>query len=114
MLALSLFVCFQIAAAREEEAEQRLETLLALPVGRRRWLAGRLAVAALGAAAIALVAGLLAWAGAAAAGAGVSFGALLGAGANCLPAALLFLGLGACSTRSSRARAPRSPSGSSA
>jgi len=95
VLALSLFVCFQIAAAREEEAEQRLETLLALPVGRRRWLAGRLAVAALSAAAIALVAGLLAWAGAAAAGAGVSFGALLGAGANCLPAALLFLGLGA-------------------
>ena len=48
VLAVSLFVCFQIAAAREEEAEQRLETLLALPVGRRRWLAGRLAVAAAG------------------------------------------------------------------
>ena len=68
VLAVCLFVCFQIAAAREEEAEQRLETLLALPVGRRRWLAGRLAVAALGAAAIALVAGLLAWAGAACGG----------------------------------------------
>jgi ABC-2 type transport system permease protein len=60
VLAVSLLVCFQIAGAREEEAEQRLETLFALPVGRRRWLAGRLAVAALAAVAVALVAGLLA------------------------------------------------------
>jgi polyether ionophore transport system permease protein len=95
VLAICLFVCFQVAAAREEEAEERLETLLALPVGRRRWLGGRLAVAALASAAIALVAGLLAWVGAAASGAGVSLGDLLGAGANCLPVALLFLGIGA-------------------
>ena len=95
VLAVCLFVCFQLQGAREEEAAQRLETLLALPVGRRRWLAGRLALATLAAAAIALVAGLLAWAGAASAGAGVSLASLLGAGANCLPVALLFLGLGA-------------------
>jgi len=95
VFAVCLFVCFQVAAAREEEAEQRLETLLALPLGRRRWLGGRLAVAALASAAIALAAGLLAWVGAAASGAGVSLGDLLGAGANCLPVALLFLGLGA-------------------
>ena len=85
ILAVCVFVCFQLAGAREEEAEQRLETLLALPVGRRRWLAGRLAVAALAAAALALVAGLLAWAGAASAGAGVSLGEMLEAGVNCLP-----------------------------
>ena len=95
ILAVCVFVCFQLAGAREEEAEQRLETLLALPVGRRRWLAGRLAVAVLGAAALALVAGLLAWAGAASAGAGVSLGEMLEAGVNCLPVAALFLGLGA-------------------
>ena len=52
-------------------------------------------LAALAAVALSLVAGLLAWAGAASAGAGVSLAALLGAGANCLPVALLFLGLGA-------------------
>ena len=95
IVAICVLVCFQLAAAREEEAEQRLETLLALPVGRRRWLAGRLAVALVAAAAIALAAGILAWAGAAAAGAGVSLAKMLEAGVNCLPVAVLFLGLGA-------------------
>jgi polyether ionophore transport system permease protein len=94
ILAICLLVCFQLAAAREEEAEQRLETLLSLPVGRRRWLGGRLGVAMLAAAVIALAAAVLAWAGAAAAGAGVPLGKMLEAGVNCLPIALLFLGLG--------------------
>ncbi len=95
ILAVSLFCCSQIASARREEAEQQLETLLALPVRRRGWLAGRLLIAAAAATAIALSAGLLAWAGAASQGAPVSLPDLLGAGANCLPTALLFLGLGA-------------------
>jgi ABC-2 type transport system permease protein len=95
LLAVSVFCCMQISSVRGEEAEQRLETLLALPVGRRGWLAGRLLLAAGGAAAVALVAGLLAWAGAASQGADVSLPEMLGAGANTLPPALLFLGLGA-------------------
>lgn len=95
ILAVSLFCCMQISSLRGEEAEQRLETLLALPVGRRGWLAGRLLLAAAGAAAVALAAGLLAWAGAAAQGADVSLPEMLGAGANTLPPALLFLALGA-------------------
>ena len=45
VLAVSLFVCAQIGAARHEEADERLETLLALPVSRRRWLGGRLVLA---------------------------------------------------------------------
>ena len=61
VLAVSLFCCMQVGSVREEESEQRLETLLALPVGRRRWLAGRLLVAAAAAGALALAAGLLAW-----------------------------------------------------
>jgi ABC-2 type transport system permease protein len=44
---------------------------------------------------LALATAVFAWAGAAAGGAGVSLPRLLGAGANCLPASLLFLGLGA-------------------
>ena len=64
VLAVSLFVCAQIGAARHEEAEERLETLLSLPVGRRGWLGGRLLLAACGAIAISLVAGLFSWAGA--------------------------------------------------
>jgi len=95
VLAISLFACAQVVAARHEEAEGRLETLLALPLGRRRWLAGRLALALAGAVALALGAGVLAWAGARSQGAHVSLPDLLGAGANCLPVALLFLALSA-------------------
>ena len=43
VLAVSLFGVSQVAAARNEEAGEQLETLLALPVGRGRWLGGRLA-----------------------------------------------------------------------
>jgi len=95
VLAISLFCCMQVGAARREEAEERLETLLALPVGRSNWIAGRLLLAAGGAAALAVAAGLLAWAGAATQGADVSLFSMLGAGLNCLPVALLFLALGA-------------------
>jgi polyether ionophore transport system permease protein len=95
VLATSLFCCMQVGAVRDEESEQRLETLLAQPVGRHTWLVGRLLVAAGGAAAVALTAGLAAWAGAASQGADVSLASMLGAGANCLPAALLFLTVGA-------------------
>jgi ABC-2 type transport system permease protein len=94
-LAISLFACSQIAAARREEADGRLETVLALPVGRRGWLAGRLALATGGAALLAFIAGLLSWAGSAVQGGGASLLDLVGAGANCLPVVLLFLSLGA-------------------
>ncbi len=95
ILVVSLFACAQLAAVRREEAEQRLETLFALPVGRRGWLAGRLALAAGGAVALALTAGLCMWAGAVSQGVGVSLAQMLEAGANCLPVALLFLGVAA-------------------
>lgn len=94
-LAISLFACAQIAAIRREEAEQQLETLLALPVGRRAWLGGRLALATAAGAGLALAAGALTWVGARSQGVHVSLLDLLGAGANCLPVALLFLALGA-------------------
>ncbi len=94
ILAIALFGCSQVAAARREESDEELETLLALPVSRLEWLGGRLLLASAGMAALALGAAVFAWAGAAASGAGVSLPRLLGAGANCLPASLLFLGLG--------------------
>ena len=93
VFAFSLFACSQMAAARREEADQQLETLLALSVGRTRWLGGRIALGAAGIAALALVAGLLSWAGAASQGADVSLGEMLEAGLNCLPTSLLFLAL---------------------
>ena len=94
VLAVSLFVCTQIGAARQEEAEQ-LETLLALPLSRSRWLTGRLLLAASAAGAISLTAGLATWAGATTAGTHVPLPRLLEAGANALPTALLFLGVAA-------------------
>jgi ABC-2 type transport system permease protein len=95
VLGVSLFCCAQVGAARREEAGQQLETLLALPVGRSGWLTGRLVLAAVAAAVIALLAGLLTWAGVAAGGASVAAGQMLEAGANCVPAALLYLGVAA-------------------
>jgi len=95
VLAISVFCAGALAAARHEEADERLETLLALPVGRGRWLGGRLALAAAGACALALTAGLAAWVGAAQSGVAPSFWRMLEAGANCLPAAALFLGASA-------------------
>ncbi len=92
-VAVCAFVCGQVGAAGQEEAEGRLETLLALPVGRRRWLAGRLGLAAVAATALALTAGLLAWAGASTGSAHVSLPHLLEAGANTLPVTILFLGI---------------------
>ena len=95
VLAVSLFACAQIGAARREEADQQLETLLALPVSRHRWLGGRLALAVGGAIALALAAGLLTWVGAESGGASIPLGKLIEAGANCLPVTLLFLGVAA-------------------
>jgi ABC-2 type transport system permease protein len=93
VLAVSLFVCAQIGAARHEEADERLETLLSLPVSRSRWLGGRLVLAVAGAIALSLTAGLLTWAGAESGGVSISLAGMLEAGANCLPVAVMSLGI---------------------
>ena len=95
IVAVSLFACGQVGAARHEEADEQLETLLALPVSRRAWLGGRLLLATCATATISVTAGLFAWAGAASQGVGISLPRMLEAGANCLPVALLFLGIAA-------------------
>jgi polyether ionophore transport system permease protein len=95
ILAMTLFVCGQVAAAWHEESEERLETLLALPVSRLRWLGGRLLLAVAGAVALALVASLITWAGATSQGLSVHFWQMLEAGANGLPISALFLGIAA-------------------
>jgi ABC-2 type transport system permease protein len=95
VLAVSLFACSQVNAVRHEEASGRLQTLLSLPISRVHWFAGRLMLAALSSAVIALAAGFMTWVGAATQDVGVSFGDMIGAGANCLPVSLLFLGVSA-------------------
>jgi ABC-2 type transport system permease protein len=107
VLATSLFAVSHVAAARHEEADERLETLLALPVARTRWFGGRLALAGAATAAISLLAGLLAWAGAVSQGVSLSLAKMIEAGANCLPVATLFLGIAAVAY----ALAPRATAG---
>jgi len=97
VLAVCLFVCAQIAAARQEESEERLETLLALPVGRLRWLGGRILLGAEAALILSLIAGLFTWAGTSSQNVHIPLWQMLEAGSNCLPAALLFLGLSSLS-----------------
>jgi ABC-2 type transport system permease protein len=95
VLAVCLFACSQISAARTEEATGRLETVLGLPLTRRHWLWSRLGVGLLAALAISLLAALLTWAGAAAGGSTIALPRMLLAALNCVTLAVLFLGIGA-------------------
>ena len=83
----------QIAAMRSEEADGHLDLLLARPLDRRSWLAGRLGFGAAFVVAAALASGRAAWAGIGGSG-GLGLGPMLQAGLNLIPPALLVLGLG--------------------
>jgi ABC-2 type transport system permease protein len=93
-LVAALAAAGQVSATREEEAAGYLDNLLARPVARLPWLAGRLAVSAAVLAAAGVGAGLFTWIGAAATGAGLSFAGLLAAGVNVIPAGVFVLGAG--------------------
>jgi ABC-2 type transport system permease protein len=84
----------QIAAMRNEEADGHLDHLLARPLDRRAWLAGRLGFGAAFVTAAAMATGLAAWAGIASGPGGLGLGPMLQAGLNLVPPALLVLGLG--------------------
>ncbi len=95
VLAVSLFVCAQVAAARHEESEERLEIQLAMPISRARWLTGRLMLALAGAVLLAFAYGVLGWLGTTSQGVDLTLSRMLLSGVNCLPTAVLFLGLAA-------------------
>jgi polyether ionophore transport system permease protein len=91
---VALAAAGQVAATRDEEGEGRVDHLLVRAVSRRRWLAGRLAVATAVIVSSAVVAGLLAWVGAALQDSGVGARLMLEAGANVAGPAMLVLGFG--------------------
>lgn len=93
-LLVSVWAAGQAAATREQEAEGYLDHLLARPVSRLPWLAGRWASSAFALLLAGALTGIASWAGAAIAGAGLRFGSLLGAGLNVVPAGLFVLGVG--------------------
>jgi ABC-2 type transport system permease protein len=92
-LGVALVAAQQAAAIREEEATGRLETLLVRPLGRTRWLAGRLVAVSGALLLVSATTGLAAWIGVVARGETVDAWRLAAAAANLLPPALLFLGL---------------------
>jgi len=94
-LPIALFAVSQVGAAREEESSGRLDAILVRAVGRSRWMLTRLAISIAGAALVAVASGVLAWAGAAVHDTGVPLPSMLTAAANCIPAAVLFLGVAA-------------------
>jgi ABC-2 type transport system permease protein len=91
---IAMAAAAHVAATRDEEADGYLDHLLARPVARVPWLAGRFAVSAAGLAIAGAVAGLFTWLGATATGANLSFATLLAAGANIVPAGIFVLGIG--------------------
>jgi ABC-2 type transport system permease protein len=93
-LLVTMAAAGQVAATREEEAKGHLDHLLARPVARLPWLAGRVAVSAAALAAAGVVAGLSIWVSAASIGADVSLWSLLAAGLNVVPAGIFVLGIG--------------------
>ncbi len=94
-LPIALFAVIQVGAVREEEASGRLDAILVRTIGRSRWALTRLVAVLIGVVLVALVAGALAWVGAAVHDTGVPLPSMLTAALNCLPAAVLFLGIGA-------------------
>ncbi len=93
-LVLCLFAAAQAAAIREEEASWRIEHLLVRPLGRVRWLLGRVAVSAAAIVVMAFVTVGAAWIGVAVVGSPMSLGDLPATALNLVPIAWLFLGIG--------------------
>ncbi|MHB9857067.1 ABC transporter permease subunit [Streptomyces sp. YIM S03343] len=83
-----------VTATREEEAEGYLDHLLARPMARIPWLAGRFTVAAAALAGAGVATGLFTWLGATITGASVTITDLLAAGVNVVPVGVFVLGVG--------------------
>lgn len=94
-LLIGLVAAGQLSAARDEEAEGRIDHLLVRPVSRYTWLCGRLAVATGCLVLAGLIAGVVCWIGAASQHSGVGLPTLLAAGLNVVPPAVFILGVGA-------------------
>jgi ABC-2 type transport system permease protein len=98
-LIVAIMVAFvavgQVTAAREEEASGRLDHLLARPLSRSSWFAGRMALGCAVLVAAGVVAGIFTWLGAATQNSGVGFTTLVSAGLNAVTPALCTFGVGA-------------------
>lgn len=92
---LAFAAAAQISAARSEEADGHLDNLLARPLGRNTWLAGRLGFAVAFVATAGIATSIGGWIGVTAQHSEVGFPAMLQAGLNITVPALFVLGVGA-------------------
>jgi ABC-2 type transport system permease protein len=90
-LALALFGCWRIGAARAEESSGRADLLLVRPVTRRRWLGGHVLTATVSVGLLATTTGLCLWAGARVAGSELSLSESVRAMWNTVPAVLVLV-----------------------
>jgi ABC-2 type transport system permease protein len=91
---VSFAVAGQVGAAKAEEAEGRLDHLLARPLARTHWLGGRVALALALVLVLGCAGGLCTWLGAVSQHTGFRVGTLLAAGLNAAVPAVFFLGIG--------------------
>jgi ABC-2 type transport system permease protein len=91
---LGFVAASQVNAARGEEASQRLEHLLVMPLSRWSWLGGRVLEAVTVLVVGGLGVGVFTWLGGASGRAGLPFATIVNAGLNVVPPALFVLGTG--------------------
>jgi len=92
---LALTACGQAASMAEEETSGQLEVLMARRVSRAAWMCGRLGMALVLLAALAILSGAAVWLGAVTQGAHVEAGRLVAAGINAAAPATFLLGCAA-------------------
>jgi ABC-2 type transport system permease protein len=92
-LFVALYACWRMGAARTEESTGRLAGMLALPVSRRRWLAGHVLLTVAGVVMISATMGVALWAGTVVTGYPVNLSDALAATANPLPLIFAVAGL---------------------
>lgn len=92
-LVLALVLCLAAVgfatSARDEEAEGRLDSLLALPVGRVRWFVERVLLHIVALAVLGIAGGVGIWGGITLTGSSADIPTYFGAGANLVPVAAL-------------------------
>jgi ABC-2 type transport system permease protein len=91
---LGFVAASQVNAARGEEASQRLERLLVMPLSRWSWLGGRVLEAVTVLVVGGLGVGVFTWLGGASGRAGLPLATIVNAGLNVVPPALFVLGTG--------------------
>jgi ABC-2 type transport system permease protein len=93
MTLVMAYVASAMSNVREQEADGLLDNLLVRCVRRPSWLAGRVAIAAVAATAVAVLAALAFWAGASTQHSGLGLGELMLAGVNAAVPGLALLGI---------------------